>query len=199
MEDKVAAIVEAWFPGEGGGRAIANVLFGKVNPSGKLPLTFPARDQDTPTWRRDGALVQDPVYSEKLDIGYRWYDATKIAPSFEFGFGLSYIPFSYFDLFVETNAANSMSVAFSVRNDGATVGAEVPQVYLGIKDKDEPPRRLVGWNKITLKPGETQRVLVNISPRRQSVWDTNRNEWRFVADSAVFVGASSRDIRLSTK
>jgi len=198
-KEKVGAIVEAWFPGEAGGKAIANVLFGKVNPSGKLPLTFPARDQDTPTWGRDGALVQDPMYSEKLNVGYRWYDATKMDPSFEFGFGLSYTHFTYSDLAVKTNADNSMSVAFSVKNDGPTAGAEVPQVYLEIKDKDEPPRRLVGWNKITLKPGETQRVLVNISPRMQSVWDTNRNEWRFVADSAVFVRASSRDIRISTK
>jgi beta-glucosidase len=96
-KDKVAAIVEAWYPGEAGGRAIGNVLFGKVDPSGKLPFTFPARDEDTPTWGATGAVSKDPVYSEKLNIGYRWYDAKKLAPLFEFGYGLSYTNFTYSD------------------------------------------------------------------------------------------------------
>lgn len=196
---RVSAIVEAWFPGEAGGKAIANVLFGRINPSGKLPLTFPTRDQDTPTWGRDGTIAQDPVYSEKLEIGYRWYDARKIPPMFEFGFGLSYTHFAYSDLVVKRNSDNSISVSFSVKNDGRIAGQEVPQVYLGINDPNEPPRRLAGWEKIDLKPGEIRRVLVNVSPRTQSIWDTNLNSWRHVPDSAVFVGASSRDIRLSAR
>jgi len=198
-KDRVASIVEAWYPGEGGGRAIANMLFGKVNPSGKLPLTFPARDEDTPTWGSTGAFARDPAYAEKLKIGYRWYDSQKIKPLFEFGYGLSYTHFSYSDLLVTRDANHNLTVAFSVRNDGAVAGAEVPQVYLGINDKDEPPMRLVGWNKITLQPGQSQHVTLTLSPSMQSVWDIVSNNWRWVSASRVYVGASSRDIRLSEK
>ena len=195
-KNKVAAIVEAWFPGEGGGRAIANVLFGKVNPSGKLPVTFPERNEDIPTWGKDGTITRDPVYAEKLNIGYRWYDAKKIKPMFEFGYGLSYTHFAYSDLSVHPAADNSMMVAFALKNDGAVEGAEVPQVYLGINDKDEPPLRLVGWSKINLRPGESKQVSIRISARMQSVWSVDANCWRFIPGSRVYVGASSRDIRL---
>ena len=197
-KNKVAAIVEAWYPGEAGGRAIANVLFGKVNPSGKLPVTFPERDQDIPTWGRDGAIPRDPVYSEKLDIGYRWYDAKNIQPMFEFGFGLSYTHFAYSNLQVKTAPDNSLAVQFTVKNDGAVAGAEVPQVYLGIRDDNEPPKRLVGWTKIDLQPGESRQVTVSVSPRRQSIWSVDNNGWKFIPGSRVYVGASSRDIRLGT-
>jgi beta-glucosidase len=194
--DKVAAIVEAWFPGEGGGRAIANVLFGKVNPSGKLPMTFPERNEDIPTWGKDGTIPKDPVYSERLNIGYRWYDAKKIKPMFEFGYGLSYTHFTYSDLTVNRGTDKSMTVAFTVKNDGPVAGAEVPQVYLGISDESEPPLRLVGWSKIYLKPGESKPISIDISPRMQSVWSVDANDWRFIPGSHVYVGASSRDIRL---
>lgn len=195
-KDRVSAIVAAWYPGEGGGAAIANVLFGKVNPSGKLPVTFPAHDQDTPTWGQNGAFDNDPVYAEKLNMGYRWYDAKNVKPMFEFGFGLSYMHFSYSGLAVSRQRDGSLDVAFTVRNDGPVAGAEVPQVYLGVPYKDEPPRRLVGWDKIDLKPGEARRVHVGVSARMQSVWDTSRNGWRYVPGGTVSVGASSRDIRL---
>jgi beta-glucosidase len=195
-KNKVAAIIEAWFPGEGGGRAIANVLVGKVDPSGKLPVTFPERNEDIPTWGKDGTITRDPVYAEKLNIGYRWYDAKKIKPMFEFGYGLSYTHFAYSDLSVHPAADNSMMVAFALKNDGAVEGAEVPQVYLGINDKDEPPLRLVGWSKINLRPGESKQVSIRISARMQSVWSVDANCWRFIPGSRVYVGASSRDIRL---
>jgi beta-glucosidase len=194
-KNKVAAIVEAWFPGEGG-RAIANVLFGKVDPSGKLPVTFPERNEDIPTWGKDGTITRDPVYAEKLNIGYRWYDAKKIKPMFEFGYGLSYTHFTNSDLAVHPAADNSMMVAFALKNDGAVEGAEVPQVYLGINDKDEPPLRLVGWSKINLRPGKSKQVSIRISARMQSVWSVNANCWSFVPGSRVYVGASSREIRL---
>jgi beta-glucosidase len=198
-KNKVTAIIEAWYPGEGGGRAIANVLFGKVNPSGKLPVSFPERNEDIPTWGQDGTIAKDPVYSEKLNIGYRWYDAKKIKPMFEFGFGLSYTHFAYSNLSVKTAADNSMTVGFTVKNDGPQAGAEVPQVYLGIKDEDEPPMRLVGWTRIDLKPGESQQLTISVSPRQQSIWSVDAGNWKFIAGSRVYVGASSRDIRLSTE
>jgi beta-glucosidase len=195
-KDRVAAIVEAWYPGEGGGNAIANVLFGKVNPSGKLPVTFPVRDQDTPTWGQSGAFEPDPVYAEKLNMGYRWYDAKNITPMFEFGYGLSYTHFSYSGLSVSHRPDGAIDVSFTVRNDGRMAGAEVPQVYLGVPYRDEPPRRLVGWAKIGLNPGEARHVRITVTPRMQSVWDTSRNGWRYVPGGTVYVGASSRDIRL---
>jgi beta-glucosidase len=195
--NKVAAIVEAWFPGQGGGRAIANVLFGKVNPSGKLPMTFPERNEDIPTWGKDGTMAKDPVYTEKLNIGYRWYDAKKIKPMFEFGYGLSYTHFGYSNLSVNTAVDNTLTVVFMVKNEGSLEGAEVPQVYLGINDKDEPPLRLVGFSKTNLKPGESKQVHITISPRMQSIWSVDANDWKFIPDSRVYVGASSRDIRLS--
>ena len=197
--NKVAAILEAWYPGEAGGRAVANVLFGKVNPSGRLPFTFPARNEDTPTWGDTGAISKDPIYSEKLDIGYRWYDARKIAPLFEFGYGLSYTHFTYSNLSLKRNADRTLDVAFSVKNDGTLAGAEVPQVYLGVDFPGEPPLRLGGWSKIRLKPDEVQQVNITISSRTQSIWDTSANDWRFIPDSAVYVGSSSRDIRLKER
>ncbi|SDH39687.1 beta-glucosidase [Paraburkholderia phenazinium] len=195
-KDSVAAIVEAWYPGEGGGNAIANVLFGKVNPSGKLPVTFPVHDQDTPTWGQNGTYEANPVYAEKLDMGYRWYDAKNIAPMFEFGYGLSYTHFSYSGLSVAHRPDGALDVSFTVRNDGRVAGAEVPQVYLGVPYSGEPPRRLVGWEKVAMNPGETRHVRITVTPRMQSVWDTSRNGWRYVAGGTVYVGASSRDIRL---
>jgi beta-glucosidase len=197
-KNKVAAIAEAWYPGEGGGRAIASILFGLVNPSGKLPVTFPARNEDIPTWGRDGTIAKDPVYSEKLNIGYRWYDSKKIKPMFEFGLGLSYTHFAYSNLTVKTLANNTMTIVFTVKNDGPVAGAEVPQVYLGIRDMDEPPKRLVGWSKIDLKPGESRKVSITVSPRQQSIWSVDVNDWKFIPGSRVYVGASSRDIRLGT-
>jgi beta-glucosidase len=195
-KDKVAAIIEAWYPGEAGGNALANVLFGKVNPSGKLPFTFPVRNEDTATWADTGVISKDPVYSEKLDIGYRWYDAKKIAPLFEFGYGLSYTHFTYSDLSIKRDTDRTLHVSFSVKNDGTVAGAEVPQVYMGIDYAGEPPLRLGGWDKLHLDPGEGQQVSITLSPRTQSVWDTSVNDWRVIPDAIVYVGASSRDIRL---
>jgi beta-glucosidase len=198
-KDNVAAIVEAWYPGEGGGQAIANVLFGKVNPSGKLPVTFPVRDQDTPTWGANGTIPTDPVYSEGLDMGYRWYDTKNIRPMFEFGYGLSYTHFSYSDLSVKRGPDHTLTASFKVRNDGRVAGAETAQVYLGVNYNGEPPRRLVGWEKTYLKPGEAKQMHVTVTERGQSVWDTAQNGWKYVPGSAVYVGASSRDIRLQTR
>jgi beta-glucosidase len=198
-KDQVAAIVEAWYPGEGGGKAIANVLFGQVNPSGKLPVTFPVRDQDTPTWGSNGAFVTDPVYAEKLDMGYRWYDANNITPLYEFGYGLSYTHFSYSGLSVKQGPGHTLTASFTVRNDGRVAGAETAQVYLGVSYNGEPPRRLVGFQKVYLKPGEAKPVRMTITERAQSVWDTARNDWAYVPGSAVYVGASSRDIKLQSR
>jgi beta-glucosidase len=133
------------------------------------------------------------------DIGYRWDDAKKSAQLFEFGYGLSYTHFTHSDLSLKRNADRTLAVTFSIKNDGALAGADVPQVYLGIDFPGEPPLRLGGWSKIRLKPGEVQQVNITISPRTQSIWDTSVNDWRFIPDSVVYVGSSSRDIRLKKR
>ena len=197
--EKVSAIVEAWYPGEAGGKAIANVLFGKVNPSGKLPLSFPLHDQDTPTWGADGTFAADPVYSEKLDIGYRWYDARRIAPMYEFGYGLSYTKYTYSKLSTEHTADHGLVVTFSVRNDGRVAGSEIAQVYLGIDSPGEPPRRLGGWTKLSLAPGETKQARLVIAPTALRVWSLDHERWEVVPPTSVQVGSSSRNLLLSSQ
>ncbi|MCX4164159.1 MULTISPECIES: glycoside hydrolase family 3 protein [Paraburkholderia] len=195
--DNVSAVVEAWFPGQAGGPAIANLLFGKIYPEGRLPVTFPVRDQDTPTWGQNGTFSPNPVYSEKLKMGYRWYDSQNIKPLFEFGYGLSYTHFKYSRLSVHTTPWHDLIVSFRVKNDGQVAGVDVPQLYLGINDPSEPPKRLAGWDRLNLQPGEEQTVRLVVSPQDQSIWDVANNAWKFVPGSKVYVGASSRDIRLT--
>jgi beta-glucosidase len=193
----VPAVLEAWYPGERGGHAIAHLLFGDANPSGRLPLTFPAALGDLPTagspdqWPGD---AQHVVYREGLRLGYRHYDAAGIAPLFAFGHGLSYGGRSrYGDL-----EARADAVSFTLTNDGDRTATEVPQVYVGLPAATgEPPQRLAGWARVTLGPGESRRVTVTLDDRARDVWDTTAGRWRTVTGSVtVTVGASSRDPRL---
>ncbi len=194
-KDNVAAILEAWYPGEGAGPALANILFGKVNPSAKLPITFPNTDADTPTGGK--AFATDPAYSEKLNVGYRWYDANKVEPLFEFGFGLSYTDFAYSDLRVDTAGDGTKTVNFSLMNTGKVAGKEIPQVYIEFPTSaGEPPRRLAGWDKVALQPGEKKSVSITIPPQVQSIWDVESSKWKLVPPSKVLVGASSRQMKL---
>jgi beta-glucosidase len=200
--DRVEAVVAAWYPGIRGGEAIANVLFGEVNPSGKLPITFPKSEADLPT----GAAPPDPAaleinYTEGLLMGYRWFDAKGIAPLFPFGHGLSYTSFAYSHISARpsgNDAERGISVSFEVRNTGDRSGAEVAQVYLELPAATgEPPRRLVAWDKLSLHPGETRRVALTIEPQRLAVWNVAAHSWAIAPGTyKVFVGSSSRDIRL---
>jgi beta-glucosidase len=154
------------------------------------------RDADTPTWN-NGTPAQNPVYAEGLKMGYRWYDAQNIQPMFPFGHGLSYTHFAYSNLRVHPNFDGSTTVSFLLRNDGPVAGAEVPQVYLaGLSDPVEPPKRLVGWEKVSLNPGEMRRVRVTVPAQMRRIWDTSKNRWRIANGGRFYVGASSRDIRL---
>jgi beta-glucosidase len=200
--DRVEAVVAAWYPGIRGGEAIANVLFGEVNPSGKLPITFPRTEADLPT----GAAPPDPAaleinYTEGLLIGYRWFDAKGIEPLFPFGHGLSYTSFAYSHISARPSghdAERGISVSFDVRNTGDRPGAEVAQVYLELPaTTGEPPRRLVAWDKLSLRPGQTRRVSLNIEPQRLAYWNVTAHTWTIAPGTyKVFVGSSSRDIRL---
>jgi beta-glucosidase len=197
--DSVRGIVEAWYPGQEYGTALARLLFGDVNFSGRLPVTFPRSLADVPAstaaqWPGQAGRVQ---YSEGIDVGYRWYDATARTPLFPFGFGLSYTSFGYANLTVSTpDGAGNVAVGFDVTNTGTRTGTETPQVYVGQPaGTGEPPKNLRGFTKITLAPGLTQHVTVTLDARSFQFWS---NGWtNATGTNQVFVGSSSRDVRLT--
>lgn len=202
--DRVPAILEAWYPGEEDGNAVADVLFGKVNPSGKLPLTFPRVVSDTlaanpDRFPGDGRTVH---YSEGLEVGYRAFNAHHLAPLFPFGFGLSYTQFQFSDLKVMIGTNRTATVSFSVTNTGDRAGAEVAQLYLSyppIPEGDEPPRQLRGFRKLQLKPRESQTVRLNLDARAFSYWSEGAHAWKIAPGAfQIFVGNSSVDTPLTT-
>jgi len=196
----VASIVTNFMPGQEVGSAIADVLFGDVNPSARLPITMPNGENDqkfTPEqW--PGVPPSDPhaTYSEGLFVGYRWYDAHNVKPAFAFGHGLSYTTFEYSNL---TFDAASLSAAFSIKNTGRVYGAEVAQLYLGFPaDAGEPPKVLRGFSKVSLSSGENRIVTMSMSDKDLSIWDSSLSKWsRWHGQFTIFIGASSQDIRLT--
>ena len=207
----VNAVLEAWYPGQNGGPAIANLLFGVANPSGKLPVTFPASDAQLPRpvipQPPDGTTPFDVHYSEGYNVGYKWFDANGLTPLFPFGFGLSYTAFSFTNPAVVNNLSSSspnFQVSFTLANTGAISGAEVAQVYLGMPDSlNEPPRRLIGWQKTRLDPGASQSVTIEIdqndSSHPMSYWDTASNTWKVAPGTyTVYLGNSSAATNLVT-
>jgi beta-glucosidase len=187
----VHAVVQAWYPGTQGGAAIANILVGAVNPSGKLPLSYPKREADLPQ-AAISATDLNVVYTEGLKMGYRWYDAKSIQPLFPFGHGLSYTTFAYSGLHVSVDRRGEAKVSFSLKNTGTRSGAEVAQVYAALPvAAGEPPQRLVAWKKLTLAAGESKRIRLTVPAARFAIWD---KAWRVPAGHAsIRVGGSSRD------
>jgi beta-glucosidase len=202
--DAVAAVIEAWYPGQEQGNVIARVLFGDVNPSGKLPITFPRTLADTPG-ASQGVTTDGmgPVltFTEGGLVGYRWYDARNIGPLFPFGHGLSYTTFRYDGAeLTSSGAADTWQVGFTVTNTGPRAGAEVAQVYVGACDGDAVagPKQLAGFTKVQLGAGEARHVSVDIGSRSLSSWSTSSHAWqREPCSPTVYVGSSSRDVRLT--
>jgi len=211
--DNVKGVLEVWYAGQEMGPAIAALLWGDVNPSGKLPQTFPASEDDLPTAGSEAqypGIVDDEGirhvdYTEGLLVGYRWYDQQGIEPLFPFGHGLSYTRFSYSHLQVvpsRVQADKEIRVRFRITNIGQRTGTEVAQVYLSLPaGLGEPPRRLVGWARVTLEPRQHQNVEIKIDPTSSahplSYWDTDTDSWTTVPGKyTVYVGSSSRDLRL---
>lgn len=198
--DRVDAVLVGWYAGIRGAQALADLLFGDANPSGKLPVTFPARLADLPGGGADLA-AGDVAYAERLEVGYRWYDARRIEPLFAFGHGLSYTRFDYSGLQV---APDGSRVSFRLANTGRRAGAEVAQVYLSLPaHAGEPPRRLVAWQRVALQAGESRRVSIDIERERErlAIWRVPQGArpggWTVPAGGyGVQVGASSRDLRL---
>jgi beta-glucosidase len=192
---KVPAVLQAWHPGMEGGNAIASVLFGDVNPSGKLPCTFPKRLADSPAHALNAYPGENgtETYKEGLLVGYRWFDTKSIEPLFPFGYGLSYTTFEY-----SHATLNGDHVTVEVRNTGSRDGAEVVQLYVGpVKPSVERPlKELKGFAKVALRAGETKTVDLPIDARSFAFYDPERKAWVAEAgDYRLLVGASSRDIR----
>jgi beta-glucosidase len=183
--DKAAAVLEAWNQGTEDGHVVADLLFGVVNPSGKVPTCYPRSEDDTLYAGKperypgtdEGAGYPVIRYSEELEMGYRWFQAQDIKPLFGFGFGLSYTTFDIADVSVNAPAgANApVTVTGSVTNTGPVAGAEVVQVYLGVPVEGQPPKRLIGFQKVFVEPGESKPVTITIDPSATnhpfSVWD----------------------------
>jgi beta-glucosidase len=201
--EQVSGIVEAWYGGIRGHVALANVLFGDVNPSGKLAMTFPKNEADLPR----PTIAPEPAvppgnppfsvsYDEGLKVGYKWYDAEHKAVLFPFGYGLSYTTYSYANLKVD---AAGHAVSFTVTNTGKRAGAEISEVYVSLPaGAGEPPKRLVGWSKEKLEPGESREIRVEVDPQFLLVFDEQSNAFKQVPGRYTFaVGGSSQDLKLT--
>jgi beta-glucosidase len=197
----VKAVIEAWYPGQEDGNAIADILFGKVDPSGKLPVTFPVKLADVPasTPAQWPGLNHQVQYSEGLLVGYRWYDAKGITPLFPFGFGLSYTTFSFSNLAVTPASLSPQATATAtvdVTNTGPVAGADTVQAYVGDPTSSgEPPEQLKGFTKVSLAPGQTATVTITLGPLSFSTWDTTQQAWVETPGSYdVMVGDSSTNL-----
>lgn len=197
--DKVSGVIEAWYPGQFDGQAIAAVLFGDVNPSGRLPMTFPKDETQGPATKPDEypGDGKNANYSEGVLVGYRWYDAKDQVPLFPFGYGLSYTTFTYSGGRVEHQSGEQVIVSVRVTNSGKREGADVVQLYLVFpREAAEPPRQLKGFERVNLKPGESRLVTMKLDPATFKAWDEGAHDWKlWPGKYDVEVGASSRDIR----
>jgi beta-glucosidase len=215
---RVKGIVEAWFPGIGGGEAIANVLYGRVNASGKLPVTFAADEAQLPHPKVTGLTARTgnngmdgggfhgmesknftvDYNVEGMKVGYKWFQVKDETPLYPFGFGLSYTRFAYSNLKV---APGGESVSFEVKNTGARVGDEVAEVYVTLpKSADEPFRKLVGFARVEVNAGASKMVTVPIRPLYLKVFSTEKNGWeRLAGEYGIEVGGSSAELPLKTE
>ncbi|MYS24828.1 MULTISPECIES: glycoside hydrolase family 3 C-terminal domain-containing protein, partial [unclassified Streptomyces] len=199
--NQVAGVFEGFYDGQEWGQAIAALLFGDVNPSGHLPVTFPTSLSQVPAsttaqWPGANGVVN---YSEGLDVGYRWYDAKNVTPLFPFGFGLSYTTFSYSNLQVGALVNGQATVTATVTNTGSRAGADVAQLYIGDPGAaGEPPHQLKGFQRISLNPGASGTVTFTVSNHDLASWSTSANNWVASAGTyQILVGDSSRSLPLS--
>jgi beta-glucosidase len=203
---KVKGVVEMWYPGIGGAQALSNILFGTVNPSGKLPVTFAKDDAQLPHPVVPGIEALKHVrgekhppfdlhYTEGAEVGYKWFEATNKQPLFPFGFGLSYTSYAYSGLTVDDAGR---SVHFTVRNTGDHEGTEIAQVYVALPGAaKEKYKRLVAWQRVKLAPGESKDVTLNLNPLYLSVFNTQKDGWELLpGEYKVMAGASSSDTSL---
>jgi len=202
--NKVPALLHAWYPGQEGGNALAKILFGDIDPSAKLPVTFEVSEKDNPAFKSypsdEGG--ENVCYDEGIFVGYRGYDHVGIDPLFPFGFGLSYTQFDYSDLRVEQGQSSNheeAAVTFKVRNIGERPGAEVAQLY--VKEMrpaiERPVRELKGFEKVFLSPGESKVITIRLDRNSFAYFEPAAGEWKTdPGEYEISIGASSRDLRL---
>ncbi len=210
--EQVPAVIEAWYPGSGGGEAIAGVLFGRVNPSGRLPVSFPASEAQLPHPQQvdpesttslpgmpvKGGIIHIDYQVEGSDVGYRWFARTGQTPLFPFGFGLSYTTFTRADL-QATAEQEGVQVSFTLTNSGTRAGAEVAQMYISPTDGRFVPR-LAAFQRVELQPGECRQVVLTLEPRVIACWDEQQQAW--VIDAGrydVVLGQHAGDVSLSVQ
>ncbi len=212
--DEVSGVVEAWYAGSRGHIALANVLTGEVNATGKLAMTFPKSEQDLPhpvippltkedegqgtgavNGRTHVGSKYSVSYDEGVKVGYKWYEAEHKQPLFPFGYGLSYTTYAYSDL--KTDSAQK-TVSFAVKNTGKRAGTEIAEVYATLPDAaGEPFKRLVGWQRVELAPGESKTVSVTVDPQMISIFDEQKNGWELLPGAyTILAGPSSAETPL---
>jgi beta-glucosidase len=203
---QVSSVLDAWYPGQSNGTALADLLFGKSDPSGHLPVTFPTSLSDVPasTPAQFPGVNNEVQYSEGIDVGYRWYDAKNLTPLFPFGFGLSYTRFAFSGLRVgsqNVDGVHDVRVSATVTNVGSRSGADVAQLYLGDPaSTGEPPRQLVGFERVQLNPGQSTHVQFTITPRDTWWYDDSAGGWnQTVGGYGVYVGDSSAPANLQLR
>jgi beta-glucosidase len=201
--DKVQGVLEAWYPGSSGGEAIANLLFGVVNPSGHLPISFPKDESQFAraalTETDAGKKTGEANYTEGATVGYKWFDAHQVAPLFPFGFGLSYTKFEYSDL--QARVADGRAIVkFKLRNTGKREGRAVAQVYVSPAAGGwEAPKRLAAFQNLAMIRGQTAEIEMTIDPRLLAVFDATANEWRVAAGTyKIMLGQSAAEIVVET-
>jgi beta-glucosidase len=198
----VPAVLYAWYGGQEAGHAVGDLLFGIAVPSGKLPVTFPARIEDSTAYGHYPGENLHVEYGEGIYVGYRGFDKRRVEPLFPFGFGLSYTTFEYGGLRVSkptVKKGETAEVSLQVRNGGTRAGAEVVQLYLRDVESslDRPEKELKGFRRVMLQPGQTETVAFTLDQSALSFFDPGKNDW--VAEPGAFevlIGGSSRDIRL---
>jgi beta-glucosidase len=201
-EGKVSSIIQAWYPGMEGGNAIADLLLGNINPSGKLPATFPKKASDYPAMTDYPEIDGMTKYSEGIFVGYRYFDTYKKEPMFPFGHGLSYTSFKYSKLEIDPKEAVTngyISANFTITNTGKLAGAEVCQLYVSEDhpSKPRPEKELKGFNKVELNPGESRKISIKVSAASLGFYDSDIKKWVTEPGTYKFrIGSSSRDIRL---
>jgi beta-glucosidase len=198
---QVPSVLQTWYPGQAGGAAIADVLLGRVNPSGKLPITYLRKWEDSAAYGNFPGTDGSVKYEEGIFVGYRHFDAKNVEPLFAFGHGLSYTEFAYKNLRIEGVANQGAHLTFEIQNVGAVAGAEVAQIYVGEKNPavERPVRELKSFKKVYLRPGEKRTIAIDLDAAAFSYFDDLKMAWQ-VTPQGVFtidIGSSSRDLRLS--
>ena len=200
--DRAKSVIQSWYAGQEYGNALVDILTGAVNPSGKLPTTFPVNLSDTPAFESYPGENLQMNYDEKLLVGYKWYDKNAVEPLFPFGHGLSYTEYEYSGLKIEKSDGGGFVCSYTVKNVGDMAGYEVSQCYIqpNAVDAGEPVKTLQGFDKTFLKPGESREIQISLCERSFTTWSVAKNGWE-IAQSGydVLIGTSSKDIKLTDR